>query len=37
MFIFLDQDTLEFRAKLSSDSNLHNLTTYNGMPVFENK
>ena len=37
LFIFLDKVTLEFLAKLSSDSNLHNLTANNRMPVFENK
>ena len=37
LFIFLDKVTLEFLAMLSWDNNLHNLTAYNRMPVFENK
>ena len=37
LFIFLDKVPLECLAKLSSDSNLHNLTANNRMPVFENK
>ena len=36
-FFFLDKVALEFLAKLSSDSNLHNLTANSRMPVFENK